>query len=196
MSENTEITCQNCGASYRAEVDTNRPNWVSKCPICRAVMVVTKSHYPLLSAQVEKSPYVAPEPETYEPPPDGTEVRCDNPQCGRDLIGKWEGGLLHVKYRERSMRIEGIIWVPCRRCNKMVMIDTSAFPVAMNAFGDDYTLTVNEVDATDAALDLATIFGVVLRNLRGTGKDGRITKPDVEKYLDEIYGVGKWPQKN
>jgi len=39
----------------------------------------------------------------------------------------------------------------------------------------------NEVDATDAAKELAEELGIDLASVEGTGKDGRVTKEDVEK---------------
>lgn len=42
-----------------------------------------------------------------------------------------------------------------------------------------------EVDATEAARDLANEHGVDLNEVEGTGADGRITKDDVENYLAE-----------
>jgi pyruvate/2-oxoglutarate dehydrogenase complex dihydrolipoamide acyltransferase (E2) component len=40
-----------------------------------------------------------------------------------------------------------------------------------------------EIDATDAARELANENGVDLNDVEGTGADGRITKDDVEAYL-------------
>lgn len=48
----------------------------------------------------------------------------------------------------------------------------------------DFTEEGNaEVDATDAARDLANSEGVDLNQVEGTGADGRVTKDDVEKFL-------------
>ncbi len=43
----------------------------------------------------------------------------------------------------------------------------------------------DEVDATDAAVDLAKSESVDLSEVEGTGKDGRVTKPDVETFLEQ-----------
>jgi hypothetical protein len=42
----------------------------------------------------------------------------------------------------------------------------------------------NDVEATDAAKELAAEQNVDLSKIKGTGKDGRVTKPDVEAELD------------
>jgi pyruvate/2-oxoglutarate dehydrogenase complex dihydrolipoamide acyltransferase (E2) component len=42
-----------------------------------------------------------------------------------------------------------------------------------------------EVDATDSAKELAAEHEVDLSEVKGTGKDGRITKPDVEAALPD-----------
>jgi pyruvate/2-oxoglutarate dehydrogenase complex dihydrolipoamide acyltransferase (E2) component len=42
------------------------------------------------------------------------------------------------------------------------------------------------VDATDSAKELAETEGVDLSKVKGTGADGRITKGDVDDYLDEL----------
>ncbi len=47
------------------------------------------------------------------------------------------------------------------------------------------TFPWNEIDATDAALELAEELGVDLSEVEGSGIDGRITKPDVEAFLVE-----------
>lgn len=40
-------------------------------------------------------------------------------------------------------------------------------------------------DATEGALELAAAYGVNLAVVQGTGSDGRITKADVEAYLED-----------
>jgi pyruvate/2-oxoglutarate dehydrogenase complex dihydrolipoamide acyltransferase (E2) component len=42
-----------------------------------------------------------------------------------------------------------------------------------------------EANATQGAIDLANENSVDLRDVQGTGEDGRVTKPDVENYLAE-----------
>ena len=39
--------------------------------------------------------------------------------------------------------------------------------------------------ATESALEMAAAYGVDLSEVTGTGANGRITKADVEKYLEE-----------
>jgi pyruvate/2-oxoglutarate dehydrogenase complex dihydrolipoamide acyltransferase (E2) component len=40
------------------------------------------------------------------------------------------------------------------------------------------------IDATDAAIALADVQGIKVTDVPGSGKDGRVTKPDVEAYLE------------
>ncbi len=42
----------------------------------------------------------------------------------------------------------------------------------------------DEVDATEAAIELAEELGVDLSEIEGSGTEGRITKPDVEAFLE------------
>ncbi len=44
----------------------------------------------------------------------------------------------------------------------------------------------DEVDATEAAIGLAEELGVDLSEVEGSGIEGRITKPDVEAFLQEV----------
>jgi pyruvate/2-oxoglutarate dehydrogenase complex dihydrolipoamide acyltransferase (E2) component len=50
---------------------------------------------------------------------------------------------------------------------------------------DDDAAAESEVDATESAVALAEENGVDLSEVEGTGTDGRITKADVQAYLDE-----------
>lgn len=43
--------------------------------------------------------------------------------------------------------------------------------------------TKQEIDATGAARELAKTHGIDLSTVEGSGKDGRITKPDVESLV-------------
>ncbi len=61
------------------------------------------------------------------------------------------------------------------------------------------TFPWNEIDATEAAVELAEELGVDLSEVEGSGAEGRITKPDVEAFLEEVpeeseeddFGVGE-----
>jgi hypothetical protein len=140
----------------------------------------------------QKVSYTA--PPRAEPPPDGTQVRCIH--CDRDLIGIWQEGKLHIKYRERDMKVQGIIEVHCRFCHSPMTIDTGmvSLDVHYMPWGDrpgdwfekqENLLTVSsEVDATDSAKKLAEEHKIDLSTVEGTGKDGRIVKPDVEALLE------------
>lgn len=44
---------------------------------------------------------------------------------------------------------------------------------------------VSDSNATEGALELAASYGLDLSDVEGTGKDGRVTKADVEAYLAE-----------
>jgi len=122
------------------------------------------------------------------PPPDGTEWRC---RCGRDLFGIFYDGVLHIKYRERDAFIpEGVVRCMCRHCGHQSVIDIGSQKVSINivhSADPEYlehlreTLTVSaEIDATDAARELAEEHGIDLETIEGSGKDGRIVKGDVE----------------
>jgi len=127
-----------------------------------------------------------------EPPPDGTEWRCP---CGKDLFGIFKDGQLHIKYRERDAFIpEGIVRCRCRRCGNESVIDIGAqkVGVVITYSADEFylehlkealTVSTDDVDATEAAVKLAEEHGVDLTKIEGSGKDGRITKGDVEALL-------------
>ena len=69
---------------------------------------------------------------------------------------------------------------------------TTTTPAALNAELDeiiaeaesDEKAIVNQagVDATDIALQYANDYSINLSEVKGTGKDGRVTVPDVEKF--------------
>jgi pyruvate/2-oxoglutarate dehydrogenase complex dihydrolipoamide acyltransferase (E2) component len=46
-----------------------------------------------------------------------------------------------------------------------------------------------EVDATDSAVQLAKAHGIDLSQVEGTGQDGRVTQPDVQKAIDAATGA-------
>lgn len=48
------------------------------------------------------------------------------------------------------------------------------------------TVESAEVDATEGAEDLAAELGIDLATVEGTGKDGRITKGDVEAAAETV----------
>lgn len=47
---------------------------------------------------------------------------------------------------------------------------------------------MSDFDITDAALDLAEDVGIELENVVGSGVDGKITKPDVQEYIQSLLG--------
>lgn len=60
--------------------------------------------------------------------------------------------------------------------------------IQRHAAGDFSVESNEEVDATDAARELANENSVNLADVEGTGSDGRVTKDDVENYLAEREG--------
>ena len=125
-----------------------------------------------------------------EPPPDGTEWRC---KCTvGDLFGIFKQGVLHIKYRERDLFVpEGIVRCRCRRCGNESVIDIGAQGVGVTIvysanenYLEELRDTLIGIDATDAALKLAHERGIDLKGVQGSGKDGRITKGDVEELIE------------
>ena len=52
------------------------------------------------------------------------------------------------------------------------------------AIGDEETLDLNQINATDAAIALAEENDIDLASVTGTGTNGRIGKPDVQAAID------------
>lgn len=127
-----------------------------------------------------------------EPPEDGTEWRC---ACGKDLFGIFKEGVLHVKYRERDAWIpEGVVRMRCRRCGNESVIDIGAQGVGVNivqSANENYLEDLRDaliiIDATDAAIKLASEHDIDLKEVAGSGKDGRITKGDVEGLIEDLH---------
>lgn len=138
---------------------------------------------------VEKKPYAKPEIKK-EVPPDGTEWRC--PACGKDLFGKFKNGQLHVKYRERSLMVHGTVSVPCRACGYVATLDTRAYayPVTLEYAQTEDRLTVPQggsalsPEATEQAIKLAEKYGIDLRQVKGSGANGKIVVKDVRGLID------------
>lgn len=51
------------------------------------------------------------------------------------------------------------------------------------------TPTETEVDATDLARQMAKDYDILLTDIKGTGKNGRVTVPDVDKFRKELERV-------
>jgi predicted RNA-binding Zn-ribbon protein involved in translation (DUF1610 family) len=130
---------------------------------------------------IDKKPYVKPEAKRTVPP-DGTEWRC--PACGKDLFGKFKNGQLHIKYRERSLMVQGTVSVPCRACGYVATLDTRAYayPVTLD-YGKDDGLTVSP-EATEQAVKLAEKHGIDLRGVKGSGANGKIVVKDVRGLIE------------
>jgi pyruvate/2-oxoglutarate dehydrogenase complex dihydrolipoamide acyltransferase (E2) component len=132
---------------------------------------------------VKKEPYVKPEAKRTVPP-DGTEWRC--PACNKDLFGKFKNGQLHIKYRERSLMVQGTVSVPCRACGYVATLDTRAYayPVTLEyARAEDDGLTVSP-EATEQAIKLAREHGIDLREVKGSGVNGKIVVKDVRGLIE------------
>lgn len=66
-----------------------------------------------------------------------------------------------------------------------VMQQPNASDLDRHSRGDFSVEANDEVDATGAAKELANENSVDLSQVEGTGADGRVTKDDVQKYLDD-----------
>lgn len=126
---------------------------------------------------VEKKPYVKPELK-FELPPNGTFWKCAG--CGSDNFGKFIDGVLHVKYRERVMTVSGVITVDCRVCGARNSIDLHSYPYQVSVY---FGAREFDIEITEAALRLAQEHSVNIKQLQGTGKDGKIVVGDVKEYL-------------
>lgn len=71
--------------------------------------------------------------------------------------------------------------------NVMTMPGEAQMPIGATDLENDLNghqeNRLNEIDATDSAKELADEAGVDLGDVEGTGKDGRVTKGDVEAYV-------------
>lgn len=47
---------------------------------------------------------------------------------------------------------------------------------------------MSEINATETAIELASDVGINIEKVTGTGKDGRITKSDVQDFVQEMIG--------
>jgi hypothetical protein len=133
-------------------------------------------------------PEEADAPEEVEPPPDGTRVMC--PSCQRNLLGVWEGGALQIRHRGREWIAHGgSVGIKCHgACGGVLSIDLTLYEVniigSLEGFGQAEPFGGTVIDATDAAIALADVQGIKVTDVPGSGKDGRVTKPDVEAYLE------------
>lgn len=174
------VSCGNCGT----EIADVEPGTAVKCPECNAVIQTSSVQANMYSA------YGKPEPstqESVEAPPDGTRVMC--PSCGKNLLGVWLDGALQIKHHGREWRVQGgIIGVKCHpQCGNILQIDTRIYQVNMVSSLDDLFAAEDThiVDATLAAVELANELGIALSEVEGTSRDGRITKPDVQRHHDK-----------
>jgi hypothetical protein len=90
------------------------------------------------------------------------------------------------------MTTGGTVAVGCHsKCGGIVQIDTRGYEVVIISSFDAFLESVGimqEIDATDSAVQLANKLGVSLTDIEGTGKDGRITQPDVRAYAEKLKG--------
>jgi hypothetical protein len=88
------------------------------------------------------------------------------------------------------MTTGGTVAVGCHtKCGGIVQIDTRGYEVVIISSFDAFLESVGitkEIDATDGAVTLANKLGVSLTNVTGTGKDGRVTQPDVRSYAEQL----------
>ena len=133
-----------------------------------------------------RTDYLQPSEEFTEPPPDGQKWYCVH--CGKDLFGVFYDGQLHIKYQDRHVFVHGVIRCRCRFCANESVIDTSVanmMVTMVHSEDDGYLerLLKMSVDASTAAMKLAGEHDIDLREVKGTGKDGRILKGDVEALI-------------
>ena len=176
------MKCGNCGTDLGEHAETT----AIICPECAAVTQFIPKQANLKAAYSKPQPS---EPEPAEPPPDGARIMC--PVCDRNLLGIWEGGVLQIKHQGREwMTAGGTVAVRCHpKCGGLITIDTRAYEVAIVSSFDAFLESVGiqkEVDATPGAVKLANDLGIPLSSVTGSGKDGRITQPDVRAYAEQL----------
>lgn len=181
-----DVTCGNCG-EVAGQADP-KSNWVGKCPGCGAnVEYISNVSANRAAAYQAGNPedFVDPSHAPVEPPPDGTRVMC--PSCGRNLLGIWKGGALHVRHKGREWLSIGVIGVPCHEaCGEILAVDTRTYNVTIvSALGDITKEFEPPPEASDAAVKLAQEHGIDLRDVNGTGANGNIVKADVEALLQD-----------
>jgi len=177
-----EVTCGNCGAL--AGQTSPHENFYGRCPVCSArveyVANLSQNRFSAYTPGGEDDP--ARVEGNY--PPDGTRIMC--PSCGRNLLGIWRGGALHIRHKGREWLASGVIGVHCDgACGAIIQIDTQAYNVkivqSLQAILDE----IEPIDATDAAIKLALENHIDLARVSGSGVGGRITKSDVETILGQ-----------
>ena len=131
-----------------------------------------------------------PEPVTLPPLKEGDRWYC--PNCHGDLFGIFHDGQLHIKYRERNLIAQGTVTVTCRRCGLAGRISTAQVPIAIVSETVDEIMHPEEMEAEDVAavdqpdvnatwwaVNYAKEHGIDLSQVKGTGKNGKITVKDL-----------------
>jgi len=171
------ITCGNCGT----EIADIEPGTAVRCLECGAVIQSSIVQTNMYSAYSDPEPSA---PESVKVPEDGTRVMC--PSCGKNLLGVWLNGALQIKHHGREWRAQGgVVAVKCHpHCGHILQIDTTAYEVNIVSSLEDLFEPehITVVDATESAVKLANELGVDLSEVEGTSRDGRITKPDVQRH--------------
>ena len=95
--------------------------------------------------------------------------------CAQDTFGIHRNGVVHIKYRERTMTIQGDarLEAQCRSCGSQSALNIQV-----------YKHRLIKVNATDGASALANESDVDLFDVTGTGEDGRVLKLDVVAYME------------
>lgn len=131
------------------------------------------------SPQQENRQYSTPTAKKREMVPDGTRVRCT--ACRVDLFGIFENNELHIKYRGRNVVMEtGRCRIRCRSCSYENIISLKEIKVNLQVYDEESEI----IEITSAALKLAEEENVLIRNVIGTGKEGRITIRDIREFID------------
>lgn len=187
MTIRIQVICDQCGEVVG---DTSEDVAASfQCPTCGSYV----SYNPALTKLNRASAYEISEPDPPEevgPPPDGTRVVC--PVCRRNLLGVWQDGALQIRHRGREWIIHGgSIGIKCHdACGGILVIDTTLYEVNIVASLQSVLDQDVVIDATDAAIALSLEAGIAVTDVPGSGKDGRVTKPDVVAHLG---GIDKQP---
>lgn len=180
MTIKIQVVCDNCGEVAGETVEGVAASFACECGSYT-------SYNPAFTQFNRASAYEVAEPGApgeVEPPADGTRVMC--PVCKRNLLGVWEGGALQIRHRGREWIVHGgSIGLKCHdACGGILTIDLTLYEVNIVASLQAVLDQDVAVDASDAALKLAAAESIDIGDVPGTGKDGRIVKPDVQAYLE------------
>jgi len=129
---------------------------------------------------IKKTRYIKPEMNP-EPPPEGTQFRCNG--CNRELFGVFDGvGRLVIRYGNRVTTITGIVNCECRKCGVVNSIDTRKVSYKIDV---TYGTMLAEPLATQAAIQYAEKHNIDLREIPANGK---VTISEVRQFHERESG--------